>query len=276
MRWLLTSFTAKKILKKEERVSLDLGLSKRRMKVDKEVIFPDNQKLSIEKVEKIARDRRSVYFLEDEVLYKAQFFDEKTGKFYKLVVVEEESPPTVEISGIHMHRIKNTNPLKDTEKKVFSIPIGGVGLDICTGLGYTAIMASKRCDKVITIEKDRNVLEIAKLNPWSTEVFTSNKIEVILSDAFYLLPALRKKFDFIIHDPPRYSMAPELYSHDFYVSLYNALKKGGHMFHYTGKPEMKKGKKILKNIKIRLEKTGFAVEWNEEALGYVCEHKIFI
>ena len=272
MRWLLTSFTAKRILQGEKKISLDLGLSLEEITIEKNrVIFPDNQKLSLEKLRKIAKDKRSVYFLENGILYKAQFFDSKSNRFYKLIIARENSPPTLEISGIHMHRIKDIDPLQDTERKVFSIPIGGVGLDICTGLGYTAIMASKRRSKVITIEKDKNVLAIARLNPWSAELFKSKKISIILSDAFYFISALRKKFDFIIHDPPRYAMAPELYSQDFYIKLFNALKDGRYMFHYTGKPEMKKGKRILANIKTRLKKAGFTVKWKEEALGYVCK-----
>ncbi len=268
----LTHFQASKILQCETEISLDLGITKSKIEIrGREVIFPDSQHLGIEEIRKIAKDKRTIYLLKEDHLHKIQFFDEKTKKFYKLVVVEENSPPTLEISGIHMHRVKNTNPLKDTLKKVSSIPIHGVGLDTCTGLGYTSIMASEKANRVVTVEIDKNVFEIARLNPWSRKLFSNRtKIDLILGDVFYLVRSFRKKFDFIIHDPPRYSLAPKLYSQEFYHYLYKILKKPGYLFHYTGKPEMKKRKKIIANIKARLKRAGFTVRWKEEALGYIC------
>jgi predicted methyltransferase len=72
-----------------------------------------------------------------------KFFDEKTKKFYKLIPTS--TWPTLEISGIHMHRIKKVDPKTDTELKLKALGrIYGVVLDICTGLGYTAILAARR------------------------------------------------------------------------------------------------------------------------------------
>jgi len=92
-----------------------------------------------------------------------KLFDKKTNKFYKLIPTS--TWPTLEISGIHMHRIKDVDPKTDTELKIKSLgKIYGKILDICTGLGYTAILAARKksVEKVVTIEKDENVIKIAK------------------------------------------------------------------------------------------------------------------
>jgi len=202
------------------------------------------------------------------------FFDEETKKFYKLV--KTKTWPTLEISGIHMHRIKNVDPKLDSELKIKTLgKIFGKVLDIGTGLGYTAILAAKeeRVEKVITIEKDKNVLEIAKLNPFSKELFSNDKIEIILGDAFEEIRKFQDNFfDFVIHDPPRFSLAPELYSRDFYLQLFRVTKKNARIFHYVGYFKKLQGKNYLKGIKKRLREAGFRkIEEARSALGLVIE-----
>jgi hypothetical protein len=190
---------------------------------------------------------------------EVKFFDEKTKKFYKLI--STKTWPTLEISGIHMHRIKEVDPKTDTELKIKSLgKIYGKILDICTGLGYTAIIAAreKNVEKVVTIEKDENVIKIAKQNEFSRELFENPKIELIIGDAFEVVNNFNNgSFNFIIHDPPRFSLAPELYSQDFYNKLFRVLKKGGKMFHYTGEPGKLYGKNFIQGIAKRLLLAGF-------------------
>jgi len=132
-----------------------------------EFIFPDGTRVSRDVIERIARDEGSVYFVRDGRVYKAAIAGEH---YYKLV----PTIPTIEINGIRMHRTKGVNPLQDTRSKVNAVKPGEgeTVLDTCMGLGYTAIEASKRGAYVITIEKDKNVIELAKINPWSRELFT--------------------------------------------------------------------------------------------------------
>jgi predicted methyltransferase len=145
---------------------------------------------------------------------QARFFDEKTKKFYKLIPTK--TWPTLEISGIHMHRIKEVDPKTDSELKIKCLgKIYGDVLDICTGLGYTAILAARKKNVkiVVTIEKDENVIKIAKLNEFSKELFENPKIKLVIGDAFEEIKKFKdESFNFVIHDPPRISLAPELYS----------------------------------------------------------------
>lgn len=196
-----------------------------------------------------------------------QFF--RNGKFYKL------AGGTLEINGVRMHQTKNKTPLEDARDKAGLLGVcrGSSVLDVCAGLGYTAIEAAKRGATVVTIEKDENVLEIAKANKDSARLFGSKNIKIILGDAFEEIKKFgSESFDFIIHDPPRLSLAGELYSLDFYKELYRVLKKGGRLFHYTGEPGKARGKRIPKGVKERLLEAGFKkIFWREDCLGFLAE-----
>jgi len=166
-------------------------------------------------------------------LAEIKFYSEKTRKFYRLV--KTETWPYLEISGIRMHRADTLDPKTDAISKIMSLgKIYGIVLDCCTGLGYTAILAArnKSVKKVITIEKDENVILIARQNPYSRELFENEKIELIIGDAFLETQKFKDGyFNFIIHDPPRISIAPELYSLEFYRQLFRILKRNGKILH---------------------------------------------
>lgn len=204
---------------------------------------------------------------------EVKFFSEKTGKFYKLV--KTATWPTIEISGIHMHRIKDVDPRFDSILKIKSLgEIHGIGLDCCTGLGYTAILAARRKNvkEVITVEKDKNVIKIARYNPFSRELFNNQKIKLVVADIFEIISGFPKEFfNFIVHDPPRISIAGELYSLKFYEQLYRVLKKGGKLFHYIGEPGKKRGKTIKRGVILRLKSVGFRkMKKVDIAKGVVC------
>ena len=271
--YFLTPGDARRLLltKGGARLNLDLRKTNRSWLITAEgdeFIFPDGTRVERDVIERIARDEGSVYFVKNGGVYKAAIAGEH---FYKLVPT---IPPTIEINGIRMHRTKEVNPLQDTRNKVNTVKPkeGETVLDTCMGLGYTAIEASKRGAYVITIEKDPNVLELARINPWSRELFTGGKIQVIQGDAFEVVKKFKdESFDVVIHDPPRFSLAGHLYSEEFYRELFQVLKPGGRLFHYVGNPGKKYRKKDLqKGVMERLRRAGFVgTKRVEEALGVV-------
>ena len=209
-------------------------------------------------INKLAKDQ-SIFELAQKPI-KIAFFDQR---YYKLEPIKN-SAPTIEIDGIRMHRTKNLAPLEDALQKIKWIGIskGETVLDICTGLGYTAIESHKTGARVITIEKDPNVIEIAEKNPFSLELFEGIKqkeIELILEDATESVNSFKdESFDAILHDPPRFSFAGELYSEEFYKELYRILRKGGRLLHYVGGPGSKyRGKDFVKGVQRRLMEVGF-------------------
>ncbi len=264
---------ARRLLFSGDRVRLNLDLRKtnRTWEIIRDgdgFVFPDGTRVGREVIERIAKDDSSIYFIKNGGVYKAAIAGEH---FYKLVPT---IPPTIEINGIRMHRTKEVNPLQDTRNKVNAVKPreGETVLDTCMGLGYTAIEASKRGAYVITIEKDPNVIELARINPWSRELFTGGKVQVIQGDSFEVVKRFKpESFDVIIHDPPRFSLAGQLYSEEFYRELFRVLKPGGRLFHYVGNPGKKYRKKDLqRGVMERLRRAGFVgVRRVEEALGVV-------
>jgi uncharacterized protein len=187
--------------------------------------------------------------------------------------VPSTDAPTIEISGIRMHRTRDVTPWPDTESKLAALrPVIGSVLDCTTGLGYTAILAGRTATRVTTIERDPNVLAIARENPWSAELFANGRIEQRLGDAFEIVPTLPSaNFDRVVHDPPTLALAGELYSLGFYRELFRVTRVGGRLFHYTGAPGSRnRGRDPPASVAQRLREAGFAsVRPRSEALGVV-------
>ena len=244
---------------KEAEISLDLGLSKSKVKIeDNFFIFPGNQKIEESQLKKIMKSNTICFSITESSLVKIHLFSNETNKFYKLVPTKDA--PTIEISGIRMHVTKLMSPIEDTNMKIQSIaPINGFVLDTCMGLGYTAIEASKQADFVITCEKDENVIEIAKLNPWSKGLFDNKKISILKTNIIDEIKIFKNSmFDAVIHDPPRLSLASELYSLEFYKQIFRVLKINGKIYHYTGSPGSRNRKINLPgNVSKRLKQAGF-------------------
>lgn len=262
---IITHYEAVKLLEAKKKglknadVSLDLGVTASRIQMQNNFfIFPDNQKLDEQQLRKIIKNDTSCFLIKDNSLVKIQLFSDKTNKFYKLVPTK--NAPTIEISGIRMHVTKEMTPIEDTKRKTESIsPIRGIVLDTCMGLGYTAIAASKTADFVFTCEKDENVIEIAKLNPWSKDLFNNKKISILKTSIFDEINVFKNNmFDAVIHDPPRLSLASELYSLEFYKQVFRVLKKNAKLYHYVGAPGSKNRKiNLAGNVSKRLNAAGF-------------------
>ena len=174
------------------------------------------------------------------------------------------------IDGVHMHRFHNATPQQNALIMVDQVDVkrGDVVLDICTGLGYTALAAAKRGATVTTIEESPAVL--ALLAEHNQVLSKYKNVKIIQDNAFQAVTHLPDaSFNAIIHDPPRFSMAGELYSQVFYNELFRLLKIHGRLFHYTGKPGLNSGKNIVGGIKKRLMNAGFQkVTWVENCQGY--------
>ena len=66
-------------------------------------------------------------------------------------------------------------------------------------------------------------------------------------------------FNGVLHDPPRFGIAGELYSQVFYGELARVLKRGAPLFHYTGAPnKLTSGRDLANEVSRRLRAAGFA------------------
>jgi predicted methyltransferase len=239
--------------------SLDLGLTRKEVLLEADrVVFPDEQWLSWDSLEEIGQSDTGCYLVEGHRADKIQQFSEFLGRAYSLMPTE--GAPTLLVSGIPMHRVKGTDPHRDTLAKIRAIaPVVGRVLDTCTGLGYTAIEAAKTAEQVMTIELDPTVLEVARLNPWSGTLFKHPRIEQVVGDAFDAIQDFDDgSFTRIIHDPPMFSLAGDLYSGEFYRHLYRVMRRRGRLFHYVGDLSSRSGRNVVKGVVRRLQEAGFS------------------
>ena len=203
-----------------------------------------------------------------------QFFSESTGKFYQLLPTK--TVPALRINAVPMHRFAKVDPLEDVKRKIEAAKPYGKVLDTCMGLGYTAIHSAKRNEvkEVTTIEKDPEVLKLCRLNQASSGLFTNSKIKIIEGDASEKVSEFKGNcFDCIIHDPPTYVVAQELYTRNFYSQLFRILKDGGWLWHYAALPGKAGGKEsgLPKRIISGLEDVGFTeIRHDEYSTGVIC------
>ncbi|MDY6876338.1 MAG: spermine synthase [Chloroflexota bacterium] len=252
-------------------LSLDLGLTTTEVVIEPTVVrFPNGQVLTWQDMEMIGASKRGCFALEDNVPRKIQVFSEATKRLYSLMPTD--GAPTMLLSGISMHRIKGIDPQRDTWQKIKSIaPVVGRVLDTATGLGYTAIEAAKTAEHVITVEVEPVVLEVARFNPWSRMLFESPKITQLVGDIVEEIKAFEEEtFTRIIHDPPAFSIAGDLYSGVLYRRLVRVLRRGGRLFHYIGDLESRSGRTVTRGVIRRLREAGFSrVVRHPEAFGLV-------
>jgi len=251
--------------------SPDLGLSMVEVTLlDQGVTFPTGERVSWADVERIAQSNNTCFWVDGDAICPVQAFSQVTGWVRSLYPTP--GAPTMLVSGVPMHRIKGTDPHRDTLSKIKAVaPLIGRVLDTATGLGYTAIEAARTADEVITIELDPTSLEIARLNPWSQPLFENPKLVQMIGDAQDVIAELPPgSFHRVIHDPPAFSLAGDLYSGDFYRQLFRVLTRRGILYHYVGDPQSKSGRSVTAGVIRRLQEAGFVrVVRRPQAFGVV-------
>jgi uncharacterized protein len=182
------------------------------------------------------------------------------------LVPTDWGPPTFEIDGIKMLPTAHVSPYADAQRKVALVqPRGKTILDTCGGLGYFAACCLEGgAQQVISYEKNGDVMWLRSLNPWSPENSCDADARLSLTQAdivaaITLLPD--GSVDAVLHDPPRFGIAGELYSAAFYQQLARVIRRKGLLFHYTGSPNaLTSGRDVPREVARRLQGAGFAVE----------------
>lgn len=230
------------------------------------LILDEINALSLEDLRCIAKKENRIYVLTEGELTPLEHRGEG---YYKLVPTD--GAPLLEISGVKMHISKGINPFKSAGGMAEQVVRKGDRvLDTCSGLGYAASAALQLGAKeVISVELSPIVMELRKHNPWSERIFGEG-IQLINADiADYIKSLPTSTFDSVIHDPPRFSLAGELYGEKFYREIFRVLKNRGNLFHYTGNPHLiKKGSSFMDGVVERLKAAGFKkVVKNEKLMG---------
>ena len=233
--------------KKEIDISLDLGKTLSKIQLNKdEIILPDKTKV---KPDKIKDKDKNCYIIKNNKFIKLQFFSKETDKLYKLIPTSFR--PILKISATSMHKM----PFIEKIKK---LKLNGKILDSGTGLGYTAIAASQHAKQVITIEWDPNVIEIAKLNPYSLEIYEKKNIKQINADFTKEVKKFKtNEFDNIILDAGTVHQSGDFFSTNNYKEVYRVLKPNGKLFHYLPQSGIMRGRDYIGEIIKRLKTLDF-------------------
>ncbi|HEY2399876.1 MAG TPA: hypothetical protein VGI23_05940 [Steroidobacteraceae bacterium] len=231
------------------------------------------------------KDRTIYYWAGREFAPVARY----TNSLIKLVPTQWGAP-TFEIDGIKMLPTAKVSPHEDAQRKVGLIrPRGKVILDTCGGLGYFAAWCLQgQAAKVLSYEKNPDVIWLRSLNPWSPAAAAElgsrasgagaalnagpalpaappppgGGLTLVRGDVAVEIGSLPdRSFDAVLHDPPRFGIAGELYSQVFYDHLARVLKPRGVLFHYTGTPnKLTTGRDVPKEVATRLRQAGFSTE----------------
>jgi predicted methyltransferase len=250
--------------------SLDLGLTRVSVSLSDAGVELPGRLLGWVEVERIAGASNKCFVVGAGQLEEIRVLSETTN--WVRTLLPTAGAPTTLISGIPMHRVQETEPWADTLLKVKTLaPLSGHVLDTATGLGYTAIVAARTAEHVVTIEYDPAALEIARLNPWSQALFDNPRITQIVGDAADEVRQLPSgSFARILHDPPTMALGGELYSGAFYRELRRLLARKGRLFHYIGDPASPYGRNTTRGVMRRLQEAGFTrVTRRPEAFGVV-------
>jgi predicted methyltransferase len=255
--------------KENIKISPDLGLTTVEALLSSDrATFPSGESLSFDELEKICSCPKACFLIDRSGISPIRAFSEEFGRAYSLLPTE--SAPALMLSGFLMHRIRNTNPWRAADLMAGTLyPIKGTILDTATGLGYTAIRAAALGAKVVTIEVDPMVREIARQNPWSRALFDNPAITLLTGDcAKHIETCSDESFSSILHDPPAFDLAGELYSAAFYRQAWRVLSRRGRMFHYIGDPASANGAKVTNGVLRRMKEAGFTrIIHRPEAFG---------
>lgn len=205
-----------------------------------------------------ALKRDMLYMVEGGVLVPVE---SRLHGYSRLRCIGDCAAPTVEINGIHMHRIEGCDPWSDAVSKVRAARVrrGHRVLDTCMGLGYTALASLEAgAGLVVTVEVSDEVLWLAERNPWSRGL-GGGGVVILRGDVRRVVGLFPDGFfDRIIHDPPRFSRSTgDLYSLSLYREFFRLLRPGGVLFHYTGTPKRRRGVNLAKGVSRRLLEAGF-------------------
>ncbi|UHQ24997.1 SAM-dependent methyltransferase [Lysobacter sp. 5GHs7-4] len=206
---------------------------------------------------------RTIYYWDGEDYAAVSRY---AGSLIKLVPTQWGTP-TFEIDGIKMLVSAQISPIDDAQRKVALVePRGKTVLDTCGGLGYFAACCLQAgAARIQSFEKNESVLWLRTLNPWSPDPdapASGGRLQLAHADVSVAIAGIADaSVDALLHDPPRFGIAGELYSQRFYDHLARVLRRGGRLFHYTGSPnKLTSGRDVPREVAKRLEKAGFKTQ----------------
>jgi predicted methyltransferase len=248
--------------------SLDLNLGREQMGLTADGAVLRGIEVSADQLRAVVKKTATVFVVAADGLEQVEM---REGGYAKLVPTD--GAPTIELSGIRMHRTAGIDPFEDARLKASAVVRSGDAvLDTCGGLGYTALWARRLgAERVVSIEMNPVVIELRRFNPWSLEFIRDSAIEKLEGDVADLILSFPDgSFSCILHDPPRFSLAGHLYGAGFIARMRRVLRSGGRLMFYTGEPYRRgRGRDFVAGVGRRLRDGGLRAVWREELQSFV-------
>ena len=116
----------------------------------------------------------------------------------------------------------------------------------------------------MVIDRDHRVADLAAIVP---RIHPEKTLVVTADIAAQIATLPNESVSAILHDPPRFGIAGELYSQAFYDHLARVIKRKGRLFHYTGTPnKLTSGRDVPNEVAKRLRNAGFATDLNGDGV----------
>jgi predicted methyltransferase len=257
-------------------ISLDLGFTRDAAplaETDDGIAFPSGARLTWKALAEIAETDNACFAIEGAgdrtAVRKVGGFSEEARRYVALYPTRRA--PTMLIAGAPMHRLRDADPIADTEAKMKAAAPTGTVLETCMGLGYTTALAARTAQHVLAFEIDPFVAETAAQNPWSRAAFEHPRIERRIGDMLDAVYELDDRaFTTIVHDPPPMNLAGDLYSGAFYGELFRITAPRGRLYHHIGDLSSPAGERTVRGVMRRLGEAGFVrVAKRADAFGVV-------
>jgi len=247
-------------------LSCDLNLTIVTLRITGSELILDNESvITLKQLEQISKTKNRIYVHDGTELRQLEIRD---AEYIKLVPTQ--TAPYLETSGVKLHISRGISPFESAGRMAESVvKKGSMVLDTCSGLGYSALRSAKLGAKqTVTVEISADILQLRSENPWSSGLYNDDSIIQKHDDiTSFIRTCETDSYDAIIHDPPRFSLAGELYGKSFYQELKRVLKKRGMLFHYTGNPyRIKHGNSFVSGVTKRLHEAGFKKVLQEKEL----------
>lgn len=255
--------------------TLDLGLSFEEVTIENRQLIVRDFTVTEKQLAKIIKRGSVLFAVDEDGPYPLEIREET---YSKLVPLEDKhGAPTFELSGVKMHRTMGIDPFEDARTKVKSVVSRGDHVfDTCGGMGYTSIWTRRLgASHTTSCELSEDVIALRKYNPYSREFLKDVGITRLnISCAQAIVDFDDDSLDCIIHDPPRFSLAGELYGEEFFWQMARVLKYDGKLCFYTGDPyRTGRGRKFVEGIEKRLRKLHLVGTWVKDLQSIVASKR---
>lgn len=182
----------------------------------------------------------SHYFLErwDQSLYEDRIVHSDQSRYQRIVITRNRDDVrlyldgNLQFSSTDEHRYHEALvhiPASVSARPLDRVLLLGAG----DGLAVRELLKYESVKEIVLVDLDEKVVELAKTNPYVTALnrnsLASDRVKIVLGDAYGYLQANQLPFDLIIADlpDPNNSGLARLYSKQFYSLVRDNLQPGG-------------------------------------------------